>query len=41
MLTSDLPAGTCFTNDGSFSVVTCSSSSTHQVIFEMSMPYSF
>ena len=40
MPASDFPSGAWTTFGGSFSVVTCSSSSTTQVTFEESMPYS-
>ena len=40
MPASDLPSGACTTLGGSLSVVTCSSSSTTQVTFEESRPYS-
>ena len=40
MLASDFPGGAWMTFSGSLSVVTCSSSSTTQVTFEASRPYS-
>ena len=40
MSASDFPSGACTTFGGSFKAVTCSSSSTTQVTFEESRPYS-